>query len=252
LRNENDWQVLCLPGVKQEDAPQVMRAAHVSGLRVGSIPGICTLYSQPVSPWEEYFAARTGHFRKRFKAAERALDALGVVRFETITDEKRLANVLEEVFDLAKASWKETAQKTSDVHLPLTEEARTFYRALSAAYAAIEGCQVVTIRIEGALVAAMLSIVADDRLYLLQTYYAPAVAGASPGRFLIREVIKWAAHHGIAWIDMNGNSGLVKMFADTAQTYDQFFVFRSDRYPNWLHRVGSVVERLRGAPAHTA
>jgi hypothetical protein len=245
LRGHRDWDVACLPGLRHEEQSVLVSALCESGLRVGANEATCTLFGFPVLPWETYYAGRRRHFRKRFKAAERILLSLGTPTFETATEPGRVATLVEEMYELAKQSWKETGRNAREVHLPLTVEAMVFYRALSVRYAEQERCPLVTVWLDGILVAAMLCVVEGDQLYLLQTYYSPRVAEASPGRFLIREIVQWAADHGVKHIDMNGNSGLVQMFADTAQVYDQAVIFQTSGYSGWLYRVGRLVQWLK-------
>jgi CelD/BcsL family acetyltransferase involved in cellulose biosynthesis len=245
LGGQDTWDVMCLPGVRSNETSRVRDAALRASLRVGVIAGLSGLYELTVRPWPDFMAVRSRHFRKRLRESEVKLRSLGEVREETATEWPRLTVVLDETFALARQSWKEQGERDASVHLPMTAQGERFYRDLAHAHARSGRAVLVGIRLDGALVAALLAVRHRDVLYLLQTFYAPSVAAGSPGRFLMRQLIEFAAASGIRRIDTNGNSGLARMFGDESQTYDQVFVFRRRGYSGWLYRVASVLERLR-------
>lgn len=246
LKGQRTWDLFCLPSVLHEESQRWHRAATETGLLVLIRPNIRSLYGLGVQPWETYYTACSRHFRKRFKAAQHRLESLGQSRIETVTDGRRIPSLIEEMFLLSKESWKESGDKDLSVHLPVTPQATQFYRELAERYALRGRCQLITFRLDHGLVAVLMAVTEGDTQYLLQTFYSPRVAPVSPGRFLMRELIEWAAGHGVRRIDMNGNSNIVRMFAKEVQTYDQIYVFRPEGYSRWLYQMVRASEKIDG------
>jgi len=239
------WDMVCLPGVPSGDVDRLAAAARNAGLRVCRIGRLNRLYGVMVRPWAEYVGARSKHFRKRVRAAEMKLRAMGGLETGIVVEPARLGGVLDEMFDLGRSSWKERGEKDPSVRLPVTESAVTFYRALALERAAAGGSVLVALRLDGRLGAALLGVREGDTLYLLQTFYAEELATGSPGRLLFSSMLGWAAAAGIKRIDANGNTPLVRLFCDESQDYDQVFVFRPSGYSGWLYRVARALEALR-------
>jgi CelD/BcsL family acetyltransferase involved in cellulose biosynthesis len=238
------WDVLLLPSVRATEVDTLARAATEAGLRARRIPSVRSLYTMPVMSWEQYSQRRSRNFRSGFREAENRLMRLPAVEIATVTAPEKLPAVLDEMFKLARCSWKQHGRDDQSVHLPMTAEAAGFYHALCRRYAEKGGAQMMTLRSNGEMLACLFCLTEGDTLYALQTYYAPEVAYVSPGRFLIREMIRWCAAHGVARIDFNGNSKIVQMYTQEAQVYDQLLLFRPRGYSLMLYAMTGAVQHL--------
>jgi len=249
LANRRDWDMLVLPGLRSSDEALFQEAMTGGGLTVESRPNLVTLYGLEPEPWDSYYRRRTRHFRKRFDVAERELKKLGELECRTVTDPDQLATSLGLMYGLGERSWKQKPREGHVWHLPVTSSATAFYRDLCARYGESKRCVFHEIRIAGELVAVMFSVVEHDTVFALQTFYDSSVEHGSPGRLLVRELIDWAAKQGIRWIDFNGNSPLVRMFAFEPVTFGQAWAFRTNGYSAMLHGAMMCVERARSIAA---
>ena len=127
----------------------------------------------------------------------------------------------------------------------MTPTAVKFYTELCARAAACEGAIFHEIYVAERLVAVLFGMVDQHTVYLLQTYYDAAFEAGSPGRLLMRELIGWAAAHNVRWIDFNGNSAYVRMFASEPYSFGQCWVFRNNGYSGILQRTMELVEGMR-------
>ncbi|MDO8704102.1 MAG: GNAT family N-acetyltransferase [Sulfuricaulis sp.] len=236
-----DWQMLLLPSVTVTDAAAIAHAAKTMGLRVKWVARLRTLFSLRVTDWERYSAQRGRNFRKLCRQAENRMLAFGAVELRTATAPDEIATLLDEMFALARQSWKQTGRADQAVHLPVTSASTAFVRDLGLRYAAKGRCQIVVLRVDGILRGCMFCVSEGKTLYGMQTYYSSDVAYGSPGRLMMRELIQWCAAHGIERIDLNGNSPLVKTYADTEASYDQLLLFRPRGYSAVLFGLATFI-----------
>ena len=249
LASRRDWDMLAFPAVRSELDSEFSAVVQRSGLTVESRPNLMTLYGLTPEPWDVYYRRRSRHFRKRFNAAERDLGKLGEVRCVTTTRPEECPAALARMFLLAERSWKERPRTGQNWHLPMTPAAVKFYTELCARVAPRAGGVFHEIYVAERLVAALFSMVDQHTVYLLQTYYDAGLESGSPGRLLMRELIAWTAANNMRWIDFNGNSAYVRMFASEPRFFGQVWVFRNNGYSRILHRTMMFAEGVRRALA---
>lgn len=235
LAATRDWDVLLLPGLPTAQVSIFRAGLEAGGLRVAISGSRMTLFGLTPQPWESYFRGRSRHFRKRFQAAERGLAKLGTVRLVTVTEPSELPGALDRMFTLAARSRKQTPREGQAWYLPLTPAMVAFYSDLCRRYAASGGCVFNEIYVDERLAGTLFCVIDNGTAFALQTYFDDEFASGSPGRLLLREIIDWAAGQGLAWIDLNGNSPIVRMFATEPLELEQAWAFRSDGYSAFAH-----------------
>jgi CelD/BcsL family acetyltransferase involved in cellulose biosynthesis len=244
LATRRDWHLLLLPRAREATLPCIEAAARSAGLALRAAETPAALFDLPPRPWPEYFAARSRHFRKRYKVAERDFAKLGAWRVDAITDPAGLAAGFDDLLRLARTSWKQAGRADQAMHVPMTPEAGAFFRDLAQAAAPRGDTVLLALRLDGRDVAVMLCFRSGRSLVLLQTFFDPAVARASPGRLLMRAAIGWGAAHGIERIDTNGNSPLVRMFADAPVAYRSLLGFAGGPWPRALRALAAAGDAL--------
>ncbi|HFE38913.1 MAG TPA: GNAT family N-acetyltransferase [Gammaproteobacteria bacterium] len=246
LSKKKHWDVMLFSSLPVVDADIVCAQAISVGLSFTRDSQVREVYKSQVLNWDEYWAGRTRHFRKRYREASSRLRKMGSERFAVLTGPKEVALGLAQLFQLARESWKFAGRKDQDVHLPLTEQTEVFYRALCDSYAAKQQCQLYMMYLDEEPVAGMVSFTEGNRSFAMQTYYHPKVAKASPGRFLFRHMSEWCCQNGKT-IDWNGNSAIVKMFANDFLAYDRVTVFNTNLYPRALKMISNGARVLQAA-----
>jgi CelD/BcsL family acetyltransferase involved in cellulose biosynthesis len=236
LARRSDWHVLVAPRVSLDDEPPLRAAARAAecAAREGGTPA--ALYELLLRPWPEWFAARSGHFRRRYQAAERAFGALGAWTLEVV-EAAELDAALDATFALARASWKQSPREGQALHVPMTPVAEGFFRELAHAGAARGDTMLLALRQGGSVVGVLLGLRSGRTLTLLQTFFDARVARASPGRMLMRGAIEWGVAQGVVRIDTNGNSPLVRMFADVPVASRSLTLFGRGLWSRALHGV---------------
>ena len=240
-----DWDMLVFPGLLSDLDQLLHDGLRAGGLSVESRPGLTTLYGLHPQPWGTYFKSRSRHFRKRFQSAERTLAKLGALRCVSVTAATELPGALARMFALAARSRKQVPRPGQNWYLPLTPAMVAFYTDLCGRYAGAGGCVFNEVYVDERLAGTLFSIVDNGKAYALQTYFDDDFATGSPGRLLLREIIDWAARHELDWIDFNGNSPVVRMFASVPVPLGQAWVFRRRGYSALIHGTTTAVESLR-------
>lgn len=244
LATDADWDMLVFPGLLSEFDQLLRDGMRAGGLSVETRSAITTLYGLPPQPWEVYFRSRSRHFRKRFQAAERSLASFGALRSVSVTAAPELPAALTRMFELAARSRKQVARAGQSWHLPLTAAMIAFYSKLCERYAG-GGCVFNEVYVGERLAGTLFSIVDNRTAYALQTYFDDDFAAGSPGRLLLRELIEWAARQPLDWIDLNGNSPVVRMFASVPLTLSQAWIFRQQGYSALIHDTMTAAEAVR-------
>lgn len=240
-----DWDMLVFPGLLSDLDQLLHDGLRAGGLSVESRPGLTTLYGLHPQPWGTYFKSRSSHFRQRFQSAERTLAKLGALRCVIVTAATELPGALARMFALAARSRKQVPRPGQNWYLPLTPAMVAFYTDLCGRYAGAGGCVFNEVYVDERLAGTLFSIVDNGKAYALQTYFDDDFATGSPGRLLLREIIDWAARHELDWIDFNGNSPVVRMFASVPVPLGQAWVFRRRGYSALIHGTTTAVESLR-------
>lgn len=227
LAERTDWDLFILPAVNSEQTETFAEIFRAQGLPVEVRPRAISLFGLRPLPWPEYLKTRTSHFMRRARAIERSVKALGEIEINAVRDRSAIPATLENLFALARRSHKQQPRANQAWFLPLTDETVMFYGELAEAYANRNNCVIHTVSCDGNLIAGLFSLIEGDRLFALLTYFAPEFYKASPGRYLMQVLIDWSGNNGIKWIDYNGNSTWVQMFAKQPTDYDECVVFRA-------------------------
>ena len=193
--------------------------------------------------WETVYAdkastkTRQTHRRKR-----RRLGELGRLEFAVATEPDAVSAALEETFRIHELRWH-GRRDTSGVGLPEVREAqREAYRALAGT------AQILTLSLDGRVIAYNCFLVVADRLYSHRLAFDPAYAQWSPGLVCTLELCSRAAEEGIERIEFLGGGEEYKLqLADRLEPlYQGLGLARTPAgHAVVAARVGSVLARRR-------
>lgn len=229
LADDSSWDVLVFPAIEDDLCEVLRRTCESNGLNFVRGNVTIPLFGMIPKPWAEYCASRTRHFRKRMAAAERDLAKFGTIQLITLTEKEELHSGLKKLFELSMLSRKARPREGQKWWAPLDQGPRSFLSELVEQYVddqrSESGVVVHQVNVGESVAAMLLSIVVDGRLYAVQTFFDPHFESGSPGRILMKHMLSWAHENNISWVDLNGNSSLVRLFAKEETIYRQVWVF---------------------------
>jgi len=129
--------------------------------------------------FEDYFAARSKHFRKRVRAAHRKLESQGELRLDRVCDWPQVRDALAKYRELERSSWK----NERGVGLGDARRSR-FFDQLLADLGPKGQLHVLSLSIDGRLIAATIAFVHARQYYSLQIAHDAEWAEFSPGTVL--------------------------------------------------------------------
>jgi len=235
-----EWDVVALEEVP--DAPgtlaAVEAAARYQGLEVQRTgPGKSESYLPIAGGWEAYLARHSYDFRRRLRRATLAVQRLGDTRLRICRDPASLAGALEELFALEQQSWK----AAGGARVPEAE--RRWYRELAQRPARAFRLELGFLDLEGRAIAGLLWIIHRDRLYAFITFYDERYARASPGLWLLRQLIEESFRRGdLSEVSFVGTHDAARTWTPLTRGARGLRLY--NRRP--LSRVLALRDRLRG------
>lgn len=232
------WDLMIFPALPADQADTLQRIAAAAGLYTHVGSESFTLLGLVPQAREDYLSSRNRHFRTRLRTAEKKLGEFGAIRIEAHTSsDSGLETARDTLFALAQKSWKEAQRAGQKWFTPQTDRSQQFFSELIDVYSAADNAVIHELYVGDELAASLLSIIVNDRIYALQTFYDQKFAEGSPGRPLIMGLIDWSFHRGLAWVDMNSNSSLTQLFAREPMEFRQAWVFPRRGKPAALYHV---------------
>jgi CelD/BcsL family acetyltransferase involved in cellulose biosynthesis len=162
--------------------------------------------------WKTVYKAKTNakkrcHHRHR----RRQLAALGKVEVSLVRTVPELEEPLEEAFRIHALRWRGRQDGSGFV----TPTGMRFNRAAARALAAIDAMRLLTLRIDGRVIAFVWYIALDGRMYLYRTAFDPAFSRCSPGLVNTLNVLELASEEGLTRVEFLGGAERYKLeFAD--------------------------------------
>jgi CelD/BcsL family acetyltransferase involved in cellulose biosynthesis len=188
---EAPWDRISL--YEQSAAAHVPRALSVFAADRGCLqrraPDSVCPYLVLDRSFDDYFASRSKHFRKRVRAAHRKLESQGELRLERVCDWPQVREALASYRELERTSWK----NASDVGLGDDRRSR-FFDELLAELGPKGQLHVLSLSIDGRTIAATIAFVHGRQYYSLQIVHDAEWAEFSPGTVL--EYLELTECHG--------------------------------------------------------
>ncbi len=242
LRTNQEWDILIFPGLEQNKSNKLSSILKKHGLFIQCKDIENPLFGFSIRPWEEFFKNKSKHFRNRYRAVENKIKRFGAL--ETISRSDQLETLAEEMFILAEKSWKQHPKKGQSWFIPLTEEFKNFIRLIVRQPDAENFCVFHQVKINGRLAFTMFSMKTESKMFALFMYFEPDFAKLSPGRVVFKQIFQWAEENNINWVDMNGNSPAVRLFADEPVYFKQVWIFKPQGYSFLIYFICSVLDHL--------
>jgi CelD/BcsL family acetyltransferase involved in cellulose biosynthesis len=148
--------------------------------------------------FEKYLQTRSAHFRRNLSNARNRLRKEGESEFVVLREgSKALDEPLEELFALSLRSWKGTAGTAEGARAEL----RRFYGRVAECWACKGGLELRFLRVNGAAVASLISLIESGRVYTLKTAYDPRYRRLSPGTLIFHSLLEDHLNRGAREID---------------------------------------------------
>ncbi|MHC4971799.1 MAG: GNAT family N-acetyltransferase [Planctomycetota bacterium] len=152
------------------------------------------------SDWEAYYRKRSKNLRGDLGRRRRRLAEQGEVVFERVTSASEAQETLEWILEYKSAWMRNTGLRTQDggVDTPTTQE---FYRAVVADACASGNLCLVTLTVDGNLIAAEMGFL-FERLFVYEIgAYDPAWEKYAPGKVLMADLVRWTLENNCAIFD---------------------------------------------------
>ncbi len=160
--------------------------------------------------WPAYLASRGAKLRNELARRRRHLDGEGTVCIGFVAGEAEIATAIDWALEHKVASLARSGLRSDFLSAP-------DYRAfLTAVARAPEGCgrtAVMTLTIDGRIVAAKLGTIDATRFEGFVTVYDAAFAKWSPGSLLLAECLRWCFEHGLDYDFRIGDEDYKRLWA---------------------------------------
>lgn len=233
-RINREWDVCVLDSLPEESQalPLLPSVCRQEGLRVCEPERYWALHYVPVQgTWGEYLHRFPKKARKQLEREEKRFDKLGVSikqLYETPVD---VAKGVVAHFDLETKSLK---QGKLD-YTPLDERTRAYQLAVMTSLASARQGLVVTLSIDGCVVATALVGRYRKALWLLSSMFDPKYEQGYPGHMVRRKILEYAWEHGYEQVDMNGYGWHLERWGTVGRSCYRLFVYSSSVYGQFLY-----------------
>ena len=229
-----EWDLLKLCQI-DSDSPTLMELpllAAASGCQVGTWPSIESPYLRLEGSFDQYFKSLNSGLRQNLKRRMKRLEERGAVDFECVSAEDQVDGALPDAFRIEADSWKGSAGTA----IECDPELQDFY-SLVAHRAARRGALYLTfLRVNGRRVAFDLSLIHNNKRFILKPGYLLEYRTCSPGQQLTAMTIRDAFSKGLTEIDFLGAAEAWKLSwtSERRKSY-WLFVFQKDLRGSLLH-----------------
>ena len=201
---------------------ELRAAARSAGYRPAERVKVRSPFVAGDADWETYWQSRSGNHRSGVRRLRRRLEERGSVSLEVFGGGERLAERLQEAFEIEASGWK-GEQGTAILSNP---ETRRFYEQV-ARWAARRGVlRLAFLRVDGRAVAVHLSLEANRRYYMLKPGFDPSLSKAGPGKLLDWEMVERVFTEGLESFEFLGADDPYKLtWADDSRERIEFQAF---------------------------
>jgi len=245
FERSGQWDLIALDGLPDVSSQrhQLIEAGRHQGGHVPRAGMTRTIFHAPLpATFDDYLAARTGHFRKRLKAELRGCRRAGEITIERYGGES-IDRGLEILFAIEQRTWKVRRQRRRKVYLALDEITRRFFTEVAHAFAATGGAEILVMSVDGRPAGALFTLARQETILSLVIYLDDAYRGRVTTAPLWRAFLEGAVAHGYRGIDFHGNTVSVQKWALDSATYRRLYLF--NRWP-YSRLLGSA----KGTAAH--
>lgn len=250
LGEETTWDWLALTLLDDSESYAALLAATTErGLRLETIGAAESPYIDLPSDWDSCFNALGKKFRWLLRTARKRMTDGGRLEHRAYRHPEDVAPLLAAMFDIEKASWKES----SNTSITASEVQTRFYRAFTPIAAARGWLDAHVLSLNGDPVAYIYGIRLGPVFHDLKESYKLAYRDQSPGHVLKSFVLPELIAEGVTRYDFCGKCDEFKM-KWTALTYRRRNLIVENRTlrARALRGVGAVLNRLRGSSMDVA
>ncbi len=152
--------------------------------------------------WEEFERTISSSRRSSLRRLQRLAESKGTVEYEVVVPPpESVATYLEELYEVEASSWKSrtgTALKTY-------EELGRFFRNYSVAEAKRQALRLFFLRVNGKTIAAQLTVVHANRLWVFKIGHDESWSWCSPGILLMHRVVRYCFEQGLEACEFLGH-----------------------------------------------
>lgn len=172
--------------LKSQGTPSLVRTSHESP------------YVRFEGGFEAYMKTRSTRFRRNLSNAGNRLRKAGESEFIVLRDDpEALGAHLEDLFSLSLRSWKGETGTATGAQAGL----RRFYGDVAKCWQVKGGLELRLLKLNGAYIASMISLVEQGRVYTLKTDYDTQYGRLSPGNLIFRSLLEDHLNGGTREID---------------------------------------------------
>ncbi len=213
LRAQRIADVMAIPFVAEGSTEAVALDGHAG--RAARHTLAAPLVDQALfGGYQAYLAARPAKLRNELSRRRRHLDGLGTVARGFVTDEPALGEAIDWAI-AEKAAWaRRTGHRNDFLGAP---EYRAFMQAMARAKPACGRLAVMTMTLDGRIIAAKIGTIDAVRFEGFVTIYDAAYAKWSPGSLLLAECLKYCFDNGLSYDFRIGEEDYKRLWATGAR-----------------------------------
>ncbi|OFW39486.1 MAG: hypothetical protein A3J28_14350 [Acidobacteria bacterium RIFCSPLOWO2_12_FULL_60_22] len=231
-REEWDLLKLCQIDSGSRTLLELPLLAAASGCQVGTWPSIESPYLRIEKSFEQYFKSLNTGLRQNLKRRMKRLEERGAVEFECVSAEEQIDSALPDAFRIEASSWKHSAGTAIDCH----SELQKFYSSVAHRAARRGALYLTFLRVNGLRIAFDLSLIHNNKRFILKPGYLQEYHSCSPGQQLMAMTIRDAFARGLTEIDFLGAVEAWKLSWTSEKRKNYWlFVFQKDLRGALLH-----------------
>jgi len=245
-RGEWDLLKLCQMDSGSRTLLELPLLAAASGCQVGTWPSIESPYLRLEGSFDQYFKSLNTGLRQNLKRRMKRLEERAAVEFECVSAEEQIDSALPQAFRIEADSWKHTAGTAIECR----PELQKFYSLVAHRAARRGALYLAFLRAGGQRIAFDLSLLHNNKRFILKPGYLQEYHTYSPGQQLTAMTIRDGFARGLTEIDFLGAAEAWKLSwtGERRKNY-WLFVFQKDLRGALLHYTKfRVVPWLRNKP----
>ena len=231
-REEWDLLKLCQIDSGSRTLLELPLLAAASGCQVGTWGSIESPYLRLEGSFDQYFKSLNPGLRQNLRRRMKRLEERGAVEFECVSAEDEIDSSLPEAFRMEGASWKGEAGTAIECR----PELQKFYSLVAHRAARRGALYLAFLRVNGRRIAFDLSLIHNNKRFILKPGYLQEYRTCSPGQQLTALTIRDAFARGLEEIDFLGAAEAWKLSWTSARRKNYWlFVFQKDLRGSLLH-----------------
>ena len=231
-REEWDLLKLCQMDSGSRTLLELPLLAADSGCQIGTWPSIESPYLRMEGSFGPYFKSLNTGLRQNLRRRMNRLEERGPVEFECVSAEEQIDSALPEAFRMEAGSWKRSAGTAIECH----PELQKFYSLVAHRAARRGALYLAFLRAGGQRIAFDLSLLHNNKRFILKPGYLQEYHTYSPGQQLTAMTIRDGFARGLTEIDFLGAAEPWKLSwtSERRKSY-WLFVFQKDLRGSLLH-----------------